>query len=62
MYVNNSKNTYEGKKMLVWKAEKPVLFVKFSIFPYSGIQIRIPNTDPDPRQPKESGSTTLILS
>ncbi len=59
---NRSKNIHT-------KEPKPSLFVNFGQYPYSWIRIRIPNTNPDPKQPNEcgsrwtgSGSTTLLLS
>jgi hypothetical protein len=58
-YSNRSKkHTLEGTKAVL-KGRKPGLFVKSGQNPCSWI--RIPNTDPDPGQPNECGSTTPVF-
>ncbi len=52
MYVIGQRTYSEGTKALL-KGRKPGLFVNFGQFTCSWIRIRIPNTDPDPRQPKK---------
>jgi hypothetical protein len=44
-----------------FKGRKPGLFVNFGQFPCSWIRIRIPNTDPDPRQPNDCGSRWIRI-
>ncbi len=61
----SKKHAYEGTKAFL-RGMKPGLIVNFGQFPFSWIRIRIriPNTEPDPRQPNEcqseSESTTLL--
>jgi hypothetical protein len=50
---------YRTKAFL--EGRKPGLFVNVGQFPSSWILIRIPNTDPDPRQPKECGSRIIRI-
>ncbi len=59
MYLNQKHGTYEGKPF--WKGRKPDLLINFGQFPCSWIQIRIPNTDPDPGQPKKCGSRRIRI-
>jgi hypothetical protein len=54
MLINRQKNISEGTIALL-NGRKPG-----SQFPCSWIRIRIPNIDPDPGQPNQSGSGSTI--
>ncbi len=53
-------HTYEGTKAFL-EGRQTGLFVNVDQFPSAWIRIRIPNTDPDPRQPKECGSRRIRI-